>query len=368
MNAKKIGLVNYYYSNNNYGAVLQAYALQEILTGMGHNVEIIDFRNSPRRPDKFLREVKLINSPNNSFEQFRKNYLKISNHRYYWPIQLQLAKFNYDVVIVGSDQMWRADFNNSKSIVAPHTIFYLSFLPCNTKRLAYAISFGVDFWNTGRFKKYHNKVISEVHKFNAVSVREHQGIKICADNFGLNVPLVLDPTLLADKSIFNNLIQSSIRTIAFNQIAYYKLDYNSDFEKTLQYLSEKMSIKAQDIYHKHNSESKKKIEYLSIQDWLGSIRDSTLVVTDSYHCICFCIIFRKQFIYYVNSLRGISRIESLLSVLGISNRIYSSFDTIVSDNRWNEPIDYSLVENKLDELRLVSMNFLNESLSDEISN
>ena len=367
MNSKKIGLVNYYYSNNNYGAVLQAYALQEILIEMGHNVEIIDFRNSSRRIDKFLREVKLINSPNNSFEQFRKNYLKISKHRYYWPIQLQLAKFNYDVVIVGSDQMWRADFNNSKSIVAPHTVFYLSFLPNNIKRLAYAISFGVDYWNTGKFKRYHDNVISEVNKFYAVSVRERQGITICADNFGLNVPLVLDPTLLVDKGVLDNLILSNIRTNASNQIAYYKLDYNSDFEKTLHFLSEHIGIKTQDIYHKHNSKSNNEFEYLSIQDWLGSIRDSTLVITDSYHCVCFCIIFHKQFIYFANALRGNSRIESLLSVLGMSNRIYSSFDSLVSDKRWEEPIDFSLVENKLDELRLVSMNFFKKSLFDEIS-
>lgn len=363
MNAKKIGLVNYYYSNNNYGAVLQAYALQEILTGMGHNVEIIDFRNSPRRPDKFLREVKLINSPNNSFEQFRKKYLKLSKQRYYWPIQLQLAKFNYDVVIVGSDQMWRADFNISKSIVAPHTIFYLSFLPCNIKRLAYAISFGVDFWNTGRFKKYHNKVISEVQKFYAVSVREKQGIKICADNFGLNVPLVLDPTLLVDKSVFENIVSSVEQYSSLNHIVYYQLDNsNKEFAKSLQHLSEQLNIKTKDIYRKSIKETINEFEYFTVEEWLEGIKNSALVVTDSFHCVCFSIIFRKPFIFFANINKGLSRIESLLSIFEISNRIYTSFDNIVSDKRWEEPIEYSLVDKKLETLKSVSKNFFLESL------
>lgn len=366
MNTKKVGLVNYYYSNNNYGAVIQAYALQEILSKMGYNVEIIDFRNSSRRIDRFLREIRLINSPHNSFELFRKKYLKLSYRRFYWPFQLQLTKFDYDVVIVGSDQMWRADFNSSKTKIAPHTIFYLSFLTNNVKRLAYAISFGVDYWNTGKFKRYNDKVIAEIRKFYAVSVREKQGIKICADNFGIDVSLVLDPTLLIDKSCFDNLIPN-IQAKELNQIAYYKLDHSSEFEKTLNFLSVYTKIKLQDIYHKDTPESKNLFEYLSIQDWLGCIRDSAMVVTDSYHCVCLSIIFHKKFIYFTNIQRGVSRIESLLSVLGISNRIYSSFEAVVSDRRWEEPIEYSLVDKKLNKLKSDSINFLYKSLLNEVN-
>jgi len=241
-------------------------------------------------------------------------------------------------------------------------------LPFNIKRVAYAISFGVDFWNTGKFKKYHKKVISEVQKFFTVSVREQQGIKICADNFGVDATLVVDPTLLVDKRYFVDLILSNKQTNAINQIAYYKLDYNSDFEKTLQYLSEYLKIGAQDIFHKHNLKSINEFEYLSIQDWLESIRDSALIVPDSYHGVCLSIIFHKQFIYYANAPRGVSRTESLLSVLDISNRIYSSFNAIVSDKRWEKPIEYSLVDKKLDFLKLVSKNFLLKSLANGINN
>jgi len=363
MISKKIGILNYYYSNENYGAVLQAYAIQDYLINLGYNVQILNFRNFPRRPDRAI--VTAIKSfiISNPFERFRKKWIKLSTPNYFWYSQLNNAFLDFDTFIVGSDQVWRASFGNSVAHF-PHTAYYLSFVPENKKRIAYGVSFGLDHWDVGLNIAFTAIAKREIEKFNSISVRESSGITICKDIFGVEATQVLDPTLLVGRSYFDRIIDNDIKD-SLGGIIYYKLDTDTDFDASIRFLSNELKIAATNIYYSSVKTvlNEKIFSFYEVNDWLREIRDAELVVTDSFHCICFCILFEKKFIYYPNKKRGMARLESLLGLIGLTDRIFVSSEEIRNTNIWNQSIDYVKVNNILDTERSISAHFLKKALS-----
>src|SRR5574344_619649 len=173
----KIGILTLLISDN-YGGILQNYALQTILTNMGHDVitvqrypgilkgdifyslikkKIIIKQNIRISLDNFIRffkkkpllawtweRRKLFRILNDDILSFNTKHLKLTDI-YYSPKAMlkDYYKNKYEAYIVGSDQVWRPMYNN-------HTLveMYLSFLPENlkVKRIAYAASFGSSDW------------------------------------------------------------------------------------------------------------------------------------------------------------------------------------------------------------------------------
>lgn len=361
MESQRIGILNYYYSNENYGAVLQAYALQEYLIALGYDAWIINFRNFPRRPDRALKVACRSYIFPNPFEKFRKKWLKLSKP-YWWSVQLKDAGLNFDVFIVGSDQMWRADFSNTK-VHLPHTAYYLSFVPLNKKRIAYGVSFGIDNWDVGSNIAYKNTVKQEIARFNAISVRETSGISICKRIFEVEAVQVLDPTLLVGRDYFDRIIDDE-GCDAERDIVYYKLDTNKDFDTSIHYLSEELGCCAKNIYYSSvkNVLGENHFCYYDVDQWLKAIRDARLVVTDSFHCICFCLLFGKKFVYYPNQHRGMTRLESLLGMIDLTDRIFKSSEELKQRNSWRQTIDYDKVNRILDRERNKSVQFLENAL------
>ncbi|WP_175058047.1 polysaccharide pyruvyl transferase family protein [Escherichia coli] len=104
-------------------------------------------------------------------------------------------------------------------------------------------------------------------------------------------------------------------------------------------------------------------EYYSVPEWLSNIKNANFVITDSFHCVCFCLLFQKEFLCCVNESRGLSRLQSLLGMLELTDRICSSKDDF--DNKLNslKPIDYSKVGDILNKHRDISKAFLLSNLS-----
>lgn len=166
----RIAIVTFH-SSQNYGAVLQCYALQTVLIEMGHDIEIID-----RLFDKFnipsyrFKRVKKVIFPN-YFERFREKFLKLSEH-----INSQQDLYDiqnrYDVIITGSDQIWNFD-----CIKKMGYYYYLDWVTSlNVRKISYAVSFGKDaFELSDEVKK---KVTGCLKGFSSISVREKSGIDI----------------------------------------------------------------------------------------------------------------------------------------------------------------------------------------------
>lgn len=346
-----IGILNFHFSNNNYGAVLQTYALQKYLQSIGYSSENIDLKPKVYWKSRVLE--KLLGNP---FEEFRAKYLKISKKSFYKDSnEFKKYSVDYKFLIVGSDQVWRPSYCEFPEA------YFLNFAEENQLKISYAASFGVDYWeNKSEIEKY-KKFLSY---FDAVSVREDSGLSICSKDFGILATHVLDPTLLVDKISFEKLLLDIEEDK--NKIVYYKLDQDEDFINSITFLSNTLNTISEDIYFEEvHFFGKLYKKFKSIPYWLTAIAKSKMVVTDSYHCVCFALIFEKDFIYYVNkNNRGLTRIQSLLKILNLEDRIVTSLEDIKKKVEWSSnPIDYVEVNKKIEVLKSQSADFLKNALT-----
>ncbi len=367
---KKIGIVNYHYSNHNYGAVLQAAALHNYVNSvLGLESEHIDYIPPgaiPKKGTKIkslikgylmelgLKEKKITHSSfinPEVFEQFRNQWLPRSSNVFHSFDELKEAKLDYSHVVVGSDQVWRPSYTGSSSLV-----YFLAFLKEDVKKISYAASFGNDTWELPVDKT--QKIIDEVKTFKAVSVRESSGVEICKNSFGIEAEHVLDPTLLVGREFFDNIIGEQAAS-ENNGIVYYKLDIDKKFEDFINDASDEFKLPVTNIYYESKGRSH---YYREVDKWLKEIRDSRLVVTDSFHCVCFAILFEKPFVYYPNDNRGLARLESLLKSLNLEHHIYRDGDNLIELTNTVLAIDYVSVKAKLLSLRESSAVFLANAL------
>lgn len=365
---KKIAILNFQHSNNNYGAVLQAAALESHLKGRGFEVMHIDFipeiKNASlskyikyyiRNIFKCFGFIKTIKNEDvvqhcGVFEEFRNVYITRTTKKYKNLKQLRELNNQFDAVVVGSDQVWRTLYTSGHGLV-----YFLSFVNDKCKKISYAASFGVDFWEE-KSQKITKLIKNDIKRFDSISVREDSGVKLCNQVFNVNAQHVLDPTLLIGREFFDTIIDDNIDSnFVPSEIVYYKLDVDKPFLKFISTLGENLNYDVENIYY-----SKKGIEYqyIPVSEWLFKLRTSKLIVTDSYHCICFAILFEKPFIYIPTKSRGMTRIESLLGLFNLENHICHDYSTL-SDI---DSVDYTNIQIKLGLLREASIKFLADAL------
>lgn len=309
---KKVGILNFQYSTHNYGAVLQAAALEYICRQLGYDAEHLDYMAKPKM--SFIRLVggvvrklglrkKVANEE--AFELFRQDFIT-RTQRIKTSSEFLAVASSFDAVIVGSDQVWRPAF-------AKDTIgFFLGHVPKGVDRVAYAASFGTVTWEALNDTALTMRVKEELQQFKAISCREASGVDICRDVFGVKAVHVLDPLLLVDDSFFEKVTAKTIvQTNA--KLIYYKLDSSQEFKEDLKAVSDKIGANGVNIYSSNNLIR----EYREVVDWLGMICNSEVVLTDSFHCICLALRFGKEVIYCPNERRGKTRLDSLFKVLQI---------------------------------------------------
>lgn len=372
MKIKKIGILNFQFSDHNYGAVLQAAALENKIKNLGYNVEHINYipydSNSFKNKLKYgfighilktiLKKSKFYDYRRNKsvFENFRINWIKRSSNYCYTVEAFNKFSVIYDAIIVGSDQVWRPKmYPNFNSDIQ---VYFLNNISSNIRKISYAASFGVDEWELSNNLKLTDTVTKNLKNFYAISVREDSGVNICNNIFNVQSQHVLDPTLLSDKNFFEEIISSEPYQEKSNELIYYKLDIDQNFKNKIKYISQQLNFTHENIYYK---ESKLWFDsYISVPSWLAKIKNSKLVITDSFHCVCFSIIFNKNFYCIRNKGRGESRLESLLTLLGLEDRLITLDElTAIACNR---NIDYSHANEKLNKLKCFSTKYLEDSL------
>lgn len=368
---KNVGLINFQYSNHNYGAVLQAAAISEYINvNLGINAEHINYIPEEKplsvlsELKKFLKKTMLRiglfrdgkinhNNINNkkTFEDFRVKWLPRTSSTYANLGDLNSENFNYTHVIVGSDQVWRPSYAGDESLV-----YFLSFLDNDIKKISYAASFGTDRWDLDETNTL--IITNQVKNFSSVSVRENSGVKLCNDIFGVNAEHVLDPTLLIGRDFFER-ICSTKNDKHSSGVVYYKLDKSDEFLNLLELVTSELGFDSKDIYFNN---SNGKLSYHNVEDWLSYIKNSEFVITDSYHCVCFSLLFNKPFLCYPNSTRGLARIYSLLKLLDLEKHLFDGENDISVLIPELMSLDYEKVNNKLEYLRVASGLFLKNAL------
>lgn len=362
---KKIGIVTYHRPIN-YGAILQAYALQKKIKECGVECDIIDYRNQTL--EKRHKKKKLIEAK--SFKQFirdvvlLKNYnLKYVKFRKFTEMNLTLSRpFNdfkelsgiedlYDKFVVGSDQVWNYKINKMDHV------YLLSFVKEKLKKASYAASFGVD----NIPECYRDKYIQSLKDFDKISVREKQGSQIIRDLISKECDVVLDPTLLLSKEEWHEVAEDNIDNDD-KYILVYAYGDSKNIMELAKNISKKTSYKIIRILSTYKKSLKiKYIKSAGPGEFLGLFKNAEYVITNSFHGTAFSINFNKQF--YVELLperEGTnSRIIDLLNLFHLQDRIITSISRV----DLNQTIDYRNVNKLLNVEREKSYEFLRKICS-----
>jgi len=344
----KIGTITFHWATN-YGAVLQAYALQKYLNQIGYDTEIINY--IPLRV-KLIKNIMWIKNlkisefvKEKKIKKFRKEYLQLSKTSYYTNNSLIKKCNDYDVYICGSDQIWNESFVLSAE-KKPTLSYYLNFVKEGKKRISYASSFGTDRLSI----EVLNLVKPELEKFNAISVRENSGKKIIED-MDLEATVVVDPTLLLEKDLYEELIRDKKIKKEYQLFSYILHSNQITAKKINDYVFKK--------YFNEKIDKRYNQEPISVFEWLFNIKNSRFVLTNSFHGAVFAIIFHKPFIVIsVEGSKMNDRIITLLDSVGLENRIIETFNEDKIDNLMKDYIDWKQVDYRVQQLRKSSIDFI----------
>lgn len=380
----KVGIITFWQSNDNYGQVLQCFALQQQLIKLGHKPFLIKYAPLQKTiqtsiAEKLLKIVQIypiflklrkmqktkqantfvLKNRQRNFDEFREKHIITNGTIYHGLSDIQNNPPKADCYLCGSDQVWSMLLDNDEN-----QAFYLNFGDKDTKRIAYAASFGRDVYPMELNGKLHDMLV----KFNAVSVREKSGIGICkkVDIQAINV---LDPTLLLSMKECVQIIEKpSVREKYFYT---YSLNITSEkdlcWKALLDYANrhgfKSISTTSSGYFIGKEICSNTKYVYATIPQWLGYIQNAEFVATTSFHGVAFCLIMHTNFVYF--PLKGIhsignSRVVSLLDSLGLHEKIFR--DAMTIKQCIEHPIDWNKVEAKLNVKKNNSVNFLKNSL------
>lgn len=384
----KVAIISCYFQPN-YGSMLQAYATQEILNKLdipnetinieGLQKEIHDSKMKYFRKRMFSKDVikdklgfikltfekkinkKLgndISTRNNCFKKFSNKYFNISK-KYSSIAELGKQSVNYSAFLVGSDQLWLPS-----NIAADY--YTLSYVHDSVRRIAYATSFGVSELP----EKQAEMAKQFIPKINFLSVREKSGQKLIKNLTGLDAELVCDPTLLMQKEDWKNLIKPK-KIFDEKYIFCYFLGDNCLSRKCAKKLSKItgykiVALQQLDMYIKSDSDFADYAPYnIDPADFVNLIANAEFICTDSFHGTVFSLINHKNFFSFrrftqKTSMSTNSRIDSLLEILNLSDRIIDSENDF--DLKIRSDLDYSQIDSELENFRNKSLEFLKNSL------
>lgn len=356
----------------NYGASLQAYALQFFLGKLEHNVRIIDYFPKGETP-RFQFSVMM---PNSKWEYFSKYvpFLRplfcVLSHRkeimflgrkksfdIFTKQHLRLTrKYNSygdlcndvpyaDLYIAGSDQIW-----NTFSARGRDGAFYLDFVKDNIKKISYAASFGTSNIATG----YEDFLRNNLSRFNRISVREHTGVDIVR-SLGFDAQCVVDPVLLVSKSEWEKiaLCPSNEGYILLNDFLKSD-DIITNFVKKISKLTGKKVVCVNDYQESKVFEIN--INNAGPCEFLGLIKNADIVVSNSFHTTVFSVIFQKEFfVFPLKGQKNSSRMLDFLRDLKLDKRF-------LPNSVRCDAIDWKQTENILNKKILLSQIWLKQSL------
>lgn len=364
----RVGIITYHCAHN-YGAMLQAYALQHAIESLGHEACFINFypRRVKRKNRKLKRTLKLRTQLRNlkvlrNFSEWKRRfdrYESFMTHRlnltecYETPDQLQQSPPEFDAYICGSDQIW----NPRRNI---NSVFFLNWVKNkNARRIAYAPSFGVEKIPD----EYKAELTRLIEPIDCLSVRESSGIKIIEDLIGRIAEHVLDPTLLLSESDWENV--SSAPDINEPYMLVYGMEESDAFVRFVSIATKKIGLPVIVIGINPVNRYKSATKYIldaGPSEFVGLFRKAAFVCTNSFHGTAFSIICRKPFFSVPHSCYN-SRISSLLKLTGLKDRQLGAPEELGAFSKSDLEIDYEAVEIFLANEKENSLEYLRKALS-----
>lgn len=368
----KLALLTFHNAAN-YGAALQAYALQRFLSDSGYDCEYINYINQSRAHEysmswhiyDCLKRGKvtsaaayLAGSPfmelrKLRFKKFYKQYLRTTSIVYHNSKEAEVLNDIYDKFIVGSDQVWNPVCNGYDSA------FLLDFVKDNKKKVSYSPSFGVSEI-TDELKEDYRKNLSD---FYALGVREQKGKELVKSLTGREAFVAIDPVMLLSKEQWLEVSEKNKKKEHYI-FSYTNRDIQiADFFRTGYKLNgRKHYILSRYTRPKDFIDPSTRVKYcMSPQEFVTVIANADLVVTASFHCVAMSMLLNRPFMAVLTGDSGKDeRIVNLLKATRLSDRILTNRTT---KEMVNETIDWDMVNSRLEVAREMSVNYLKASIS-----
>ncbi|DAB19857.1 TPA: hypothetical protein CPT81_07725 [Candidatus Gastranaerophilales bacterium HUM_20] len=326
----------------NYGATLQAYALQQSIKRLGIKADVL--RYTPLR--------NIFDDCLDTRELFRKKYLSRTKECY-TESELKNILSKYDGVIIGGDQVFR-NFNWYEKDL-PLLRYFGDFITGKKLIASYAASFGLDYFDGDDYLKTEVKKL--LNRFDKIAVREKSGIEILKNTFEVDGTEVLDPVFLLSAEDYAGLIDDNKNISPKNDyIAYMYLGEDNGKGDINKHLLNSINS------HFVNINWGTQGDYNTVEQWLNYVKHSKFVITDSFHCLAFAIIFRKPFIVVKRDFGGNARIDNILEKLNLQYCARNSLEDITASDL-NLEINYNDVYKIIEREKQISLNYLKELLN-----
>lgn len=368
----KIALITIH-NVTNYGAILQAFATNEILSRYGkvemidyqknhlsNHMDLIRFNLSFRGFKMLVHDVLNLRSRYKMVSRFKRfiedNMILTKN---FSSEQLTMGKASgFDLYVCGSDQIWNPEIVSADKTLDP--IFFLSFAPKGVTKISYASSTGHHIFN----EEEKQEVKKLLHDFKNISIREKDGqdqlLKIFPDR---EINLVLDPTLLLSKKEWLMKFNIAENQHGEDYILVYSVPRTSLIKKAISFFAEKLNLKVVSIDKMllPITNGVDHINHAGPIEFLQLYANASFVISDSFHGLCYALNFEKPFVAVSSNKVG-NRQENLLALLGIDDRLVkdeADFLEISVDLDYNKGIS-----EKLNLLREKSLEYIDSSISE----
>ena len=366
---KKVGILTFQ-SSDNFGALLQAYGTYYTVKKLGFTPEIMNYY-SPNKKEVYkilpisrnksfkknfiaILKFPLRRDKKRKSDAFRKEKLHLSKEVLKSFDDLSSKEKEFSKVIVGSDQVWNYHNTNFDKR------YLLDFVFDSRKKVSYAPSFAVSEIE----EKYQEAYAKLLRGFSSLSVRESTGKRIIRELIGQDVEQVLDPTLLLTKEEWEHEI-SELKPQKENYVLLYAVGNKNHSLKVAKQLAKENHLKLVIIANDLK-------DFISggvainptILGYVNLIKHSRYVVTSSFHGLAFSVNLNKNFICCLDiNRKSNSRQLSLLELTGLMDRLCYNNENIQINKYDEKTIEWSEVNQSLNEARKHALNFLKEALS-----
>lgn len=359
-----VGIVGLWFGLN-YGSILTYYALYNVVNSMGYSAIMVNKPEvlwRPRYADPETVANKFI------YKHCNNNVTQC----YHSSMDYKVLNKNIDTFIVGSDVVWHYQICGREA----GQFFFLDFVNDNKKKIAMASSFGA-----GYDAPEEDRIWSEyfLNKFDYIGVREDEAVAICRDTFHVDADKIMDPVFLCKRQVYHDLAAHSEVKEEKPYISSYFLGPSEEKARLFLKIAEFLNCEYRCLPNPNNPLNFTKktglpvVEGPSVEDWLKYFQNTQCYVGDSFHGLCFSIIFGRPFVCIVNSGQSLARFRTLLSTIGLENRMINIDEEDLTEDVINQrirdildqKIDYEKVWATIDEKAAISYDWLKNAISSE---
>lgn len=328
----------------NYGNAMTNYALYQVLNKK-YTVLALD---------------NMVMRPSGRFKRFANEHYCLSSD--YFPSgMIEIAKDSCGAFVVGSDQTWNVQF---EEMFRCGKYFQLDFVDDDIKKISYAASFGME-----GAEPPEDKYADDYRRFSHISVREQFGVKLCNEKYGVNAEWVLDPVFLLEEQDYDKLVVNSQVKEEEPFIMAYILNPTKEKREACKKIQELLGgikiINISENSPQKRDENRHILEFdnvlgdIEVEDWVYYMKNCRFVITDSFHGTCFAVIFRKQYLTFINRQPG--RFQVFEKFTGTADRICQHVDVEAID-QYLEDMDYETIHKEVERERVRCLQWLDNAL------